>query len=100
MGFLSEDRRLNVAVTRARRHLAIVCDTDTVGRHTFLKGFVDYMSQHGHIRTANEFQNGKFFVVFLCTKQFVLPQNFMILNVFSSDNLYLIGEQTNFYFSP
>uniref|UniRef100_A0A1I8F709 Ubiquitin carboxyl-terminal hydrolase 14 n=1 Tax=Macrostomum lignano TaxID=282301 RepID=A0A1I8F709_9PLAT len=34
VGFLSEHRRLNVAVTRARRHLCVIGDCDTVGRGT------------------------------------------------------------------
>ncbi|XP_064423383.1 DNA-binding protein SMUBP-2 [Latimeria chalumnae] len=55
VGFLAEDRRINVAVTRARRHLAVVCDTQTVSCHKFLKSLVDYMTEHGEVRTAFEY---------------------------------------------
>ncbi|XP_066946913.1 DNA-binding protein SMUBP-2-like isoform X2 [Macrobrachium rosenbergii] len=57
VGFLSENRRLNVAVTRARRHLCIVGDSETVTRHTFLKTLIDYLCEHGIVRSAHEFQN-------------------------------------------
>ena len=40
IGFLSEDRRTNVAVTRARRHLAIVGDSETISVNPFLKRMV------------------------------------------------------------
>ena len=36
LGFLVEKRRLNVAVTRARRQLVVVCDSDTVSQDPFL----------------------------------------------------------------
>ncbi|TRY66412.1 hypothetical protein DNTS_003371 [Danionella cerebrum] len=55
VGFLAEDRRINVAVTRARRQLAVICDSQTVRNHDFLKSLVDYMSEHGEVRTAFEY---------------------------------------------
>ncbi|XP_007256031.3 DNA-binding protein SMUBP-2 [Astyanax mexicanus] len=55
VGFLAEDRRINVAVTRARRQLMVVCDSQTVRNHDFLKSLVDYMTEHGEVRTAFEY---------------------------------------------
>eukprot|EP00727_Mastigamoeba_balamuthi_P007395 m51a1_g3276 putative dna-binding protein smubp-2-like (1010) ;mRNA; f:238715-246641 len=46
VGFLREDRRTNVAITRARRHVAIVCDTQTVGSHPFLAKTAEYFSEN------------------------------------------------------
>ena len=56
IGFLKDDRRLNVAVTRARRHCAVICNTDTVSNHPFIEHFVDYMEEFGEYRSAMELQ--------------------------------------------
>ncbi|XP_076590281.1 DNA-binding protein SMUBP-2 isoform X2 [Chaetodon auriga] len=55
VGFLAEDRRINVAVTRARRHIAVVCDTQTVQNHPFLKSLISHMTEFGEVRTAFEY---------------------------------------------
>ncbi|XP_070763141.1 DNA-binding protein SMUBP-2 [Enoplosus armatus] len=55
VGFLAEDRRINVAVTRARRHIAVVCDTQTVQSHAFLKSLINHMTESGEVRTAFEY---------------------------------------------
>ena len=44
-----------MAVTRARRHIAVVCDTQTVQNHTFLKTLIEHMTQFGEVRTAFEY---------------------------------------------
>lgn len=46
VGFLSEDRRLNVAITRPKRHLCIIGDSQTMNRNPFLKSFVDYLEEN------------------------------------------------------
>ena len=55
VGFLAEHRRINVAITRARRHLAIVADSETVSRDDFLKSLLEYMSSEGEVRSAHEY---------------------------------------------
>uniref|UniRef100_T1J301 PH and SEC7 domain-containing protein 4 n=1 Tax=Strigamia maritima TaxID=126957 RepID=T1J301_STRMM len=57
VGFLAEIRRLNVAVTRARRHLAIICDSETVSRHPKLKTLVEFLSEHAEIRSAHQYED-------------------------------------------
>lgn len=53
VGFLAERRRLNVAVTRARRQVTAICDSETVGRDTFLKQFLNYLEEHGTLESAS-----------------------------------------------
>lgn len=55
VGFLAEDRRINVAITRARRHLAVVCDGATISKHPFMKSLVDYLSTSGNVHSAGEY---------------------------------------------
>ncbi|XP_060933374.1 DNA-binding protein SMUBP-2 [Limanda limanda] len=64
VGFLAEDRRINVAVTRARRHITVVCDSQTVKNHAFLKSLIDHMTEFGEVRTAFEYL------------QDIVPQNY------------------------
>lgn len=42
IGFLAEQRRLNVALTRARSHLMIVCDSQTVQSSPAIESFLIY----------------------------------------------------------
>jgi ATP-dependent RNA/DNA helicase IGHMBP2 len=53
VGFLADRRRLNVAITRARRHVCIVCDSSTVSTDPFLSAMVDYASEFGEYRAAD-----------------------------------------------
>ncbi|NWH91040.1 SMBP2 protein, partial [Aegithalos caudatus] len=55
VGFLAEERRINVAVTRARRQVAVVCDSHTVGSRPFLRRLLEHLSQHGLVRSAFEY---------------------------------------------
>ncbi|XP_051148964.1 uncharacterized protein LOC127263784 [Andrographis paniculata] len=57
VGFLSDRRRMNVAVTRARRQCCIICDTETVTGDNFLKRLIEYFEEHGEYLSASEFGN-------------------------------------------
>ena len=57
VGFLSDHRRMNVAVTRARRQCCLVCDTETVSNDAFLKQLIEYFEEHGEYLSASEYSN-------------------------------------------
>ncbi|KAJ5989548.1 hypothetical protein N7481_004758 [Penicillium waksmanii] len=51
VGFLGEKRRLNVAMTRPKRHLCICGDSDTISRgSSFLKHWMDYLEENADLR--------------------------------------------------
>ena len=55
MGFLSDNRRINVGVTRAKRHLAVIGDSQTCGADPFLRSLLDHITTHGDYITGEEF---------------------------------------------
>ena len=55
IGFLSDYRRMNVAMTRAKMKLIVIGDSATIGNDVFYKAFLEYVEQHGSYRSAWEF---------------------------------------------
>eukprot|EP00977_Amphora_coffeiformis_P006232 scaffold1341_cov178-Amphora_coffeaeformis.AAC.9 len=55
IGFLKDDRRLNVAVTRAQRHCCVVADSETVLQSPFVKVLLEWIEEHGDTRSALEY---------------------------------------------
>jgi superfamily I DNA and/or RNA helicase len=54
IGFLSDLRRMNVAITRAKKKLVVIGDSSTIGSSKFYNSFLEYCEKHGLYRTAWE----------------------------------------------
>ena len=48
-----DHKRLNVAITRAKKHLAIICDTETVTVHQEIREFLQYVKNNGTWKRPN-----------------------------------------------
>ncbi len=55
IGFLKDVRRMNVALTRARKMLVVVGDSATLGEHPFYGRFLQYAESHDAYHSAWEF---------------------------------------------
>jgi superfamily I DNA and/or RNA helicase len=54
LGFLTDVRRMNVAITRARRRLWVVGDSATIAAHPFYSAFLDAVAKNGRHVSAWE----------------------------------------------
>ncbi len=57
IGFLSDIRRMNVALTRAKKKLVVIGDSATLANHPFYKSFLDYIESINAYKSAWEFIN-------------------------------------------
>lgn len=57
IGFLSDLRRMNVAITRAKKKLVVIGDSATVGAHPFYRSFLEYCEKNGLYRSAWEYSS-------------------------------------------
>ncbi|KAJ9614375.1 hypothetical protein H2200_002511 [Cladophialophora chaetospira] len=54
VGFLAEKRRLNVAMTRPKRHLCVIGDSETVSRGSpFLKRWMKFLEDNADLRISS-----------------------------------------------
>lgn len=44
-----------MAVTRARRHLALVGDSGTISHEPFIRGLIEYCTEYGEVHSAYEY---------------------------------------------
>lgn len=55
IGFLADTRRMNVALTRAKRKLIVVGDSATLSIHPFYNSFFDYIDANGCYKSVFEY---------------------------------------------
>ena len=52
IGFLGDERRMNVAITRAKRKLIVIGDSATLGSNEFFSKLLEYFQNHGQYRSV------------------------------------------------
>jgi ATP-dependent RNA/DNA helicase IGHMBP2 len=52
VGFLSDIRRTNVAITRARKKLIMIGDSATLGAHSFYSELIEFLQKNGFYKSA------------------------------------------------
>lgn len=57
IGFLKDFRRLNVALTRARKKLIVIGDFSTLSTHNLYGDFIKFVEEKGQYRSAWEFMS-------------------------------------------
>ena len=57
IGFLKDERRLNVAITRARKKLIIIGDSATICSNKTYASLIDHIEQNGGYRSAWEYMS-------------------------------------------
>lgn len=60
IGFLSDYRRMNVAMTRAKKQLIVIGDSATIGNDNFYSAFLEYVEKEGKYVSAWEYMSRAF----------------------------------------
>jgi superfamily I DNA and/or RNA helicase len=55
IGFLSDTRRMNVALTRAKKKMVVIGDSATISSNDFYENFVSFTQENGFYKSAWEF---------------------------------------------
>lgn len=55
IGFLADERRMNVALTRAKRKLVLIGDSSTLAQNQFFDALLRYFEERGAYRSVYEF---------------------------------------------
>lgn len=59
LGFVKDEKRLNVAVTRAKRFLALVANSKTMSKYELITDLINHAKKNGVTQTATTYLTGK-----------------------------------------